>query len=401
MKNSKKNKATTFEKAFEIIINSARSLGTEHISVENNGVLNRILAEDIISDTDIPPLNKSTRDGFACRLADLSNELTIIETAPAGIPPEKAIGPNECTRIMTGAVVPKEADCVIMFENTKSIGNNKVIFTAESTDNNIRPKGQDAKKGDILIRKGCRINPPRIAVLTSSGYTRPLVTLQPKVGIIATGTELVEPSCEPLPHQTRSSNAFQLTAQLTNIGVLAENYGIVNDTENETNRIFEKAISENDVVISTGGVSAGDFDFVRKTLEKNNIKVMFEKIATEPGRPMVFGLSDNVFCFGLPGTPVSAFIMFELLVKPFLFKMMGHSYKPVITRLELNETIKRKKAKRDSWLPIVSTENGKAASIEYHGSSHIHALCQADGLLHISAGVSEITKGTIVEIRLI
>ena len=397
MKNFRKNTMIAFDDAFEIMMGSARRLGMERVGIER--ALNRVLTETIVSDIDVPPFNKSAMDGYACRRADLANELTIIETIPAGLPPKKTIGRNQCAKIMTGAVVPEGADCVIMVEYTKSVGENRIRFTGSSTEENICLKGEDLRKGDVVLRAGCKIAAQHIAVLANHGWVEPLVSLQPRVGIIATGDELVEPGRKPSACQIRNSNGFQLAAQVVSAGATATNYGIAVDTKEALDRMIKRATTENDVVILSGGVSVGDYDLVREILEKNNVKLLFEKVAVKPGRPMVFGVSDEVFCFGLPGNPVSTFVMFELLVKPFLFKMMGHDFKAVVAYRQLEKTIARKKTERDSWLPVVFTNDNKIAKIEYHGSAHINALCEADGLLCIPAGAAEIKEGTTVAVR--
>jgi len=400
MKNFKKNAIILFDEAFEMVMGSAQRLGAERVDISQASY--RILAEDIVSDIDLPPFNKSAMDGFACRRADLANELTVIETIPAGYMPKKTIGPNQCAKIMTGAVVPEGADCVIMVEYTERIAENKVRFTGKDTAGNICLKGEDVKKGQVVLRAGQLLKPQHIAALASVGRAAPLLSLQPKVGIIATGDELVEPAEKPSAWQIRNSNGLQLAAQVAGAGAIAKNYGIAIDTEEALNSVVKKALVENDVVILSGGVSVGDYDLVRDILRKNSITLLFEKVAVKPGRPMVFGVSDapkRRYCFGLPGNPVSTFIMFELLVKPFLFKLMGHDFKPAITSGRLQKTITRKKAERDSWLPVVFTKDGKIASIEYHGSAHINALCEADGLLCLPSGVAEIKEGTTVAIR--
>lgn len=404
MKNTEKNTWMKFDEAFEIVTASAHRLGTERLGIEDNGILNRILTEDIISDTDIPAFNKSAMDGFACRRADLSNVLTIIETIPAGAQPKNSITQNQCAKIMTGAVVPEGADCVIMLEDTKEAGTDKIISTGKKTNDNICLKGEDTTKGQVVLRAGCKLSPQHIALLASHGCARPLVSVLPRVGVIATGDELVEPAQTPLPFQIRNSNGPQLAAQVMSIGITATNYGIAADNLDALDKIIKKAIAENDVVISSGGVSVGEYDLVRQILEKNNVRLLFEKVAVKPGRPTVFGVSSapaNRFFFGLPGNPIATFIMFELLVKPFLYKIMGHDFRAPVSRMELGKTITRTKTKRDWWLPMVSKENGPAVPVECHGSAHINALCQADGLLCMHAGVLTITEGSIVEVRLI
>ena len=391
-----------FDDAFEIVMGSARRLGTERIGID--GALNRVLAETIVSDIDMPPFNKSAMDGFACRRADLANGLTIIEIVPAGSLPKKTIGRNQCTKIMTGGVVPEGADCVIMVEHTESVAENRIRFIGRHTADNICRRGEDVNKGDVVLQAGCKIAAQHIAVLASFGCVRPVVSLQPRVGVIATGDELVEPSRKPSACQIRNSNGFQIAAQVADASAIATNYGIARDTAGAIDGVLKKAMAENDVVILSGGVSVGDYDFVRGILEKNNVKLLFEKVRVKPGRPTVFGVWDEgeantVYCFGLPGNPVSTFILFELLVKPFLFKMMGHNFEPVISYGQLEKTIARKKTERDSWLPVSFAKNGKVRKIEYHGSAHINALCKADGLLCIPAGVAEIKEGTTVAVR--
>ena len=399
MKSLEKSTMLKFDDAFEIVMSSisGKPLDTERVDIDS--ALNRILAENVFADRDIPPFNKSAMDGYACRRADLDNELTVIETIGAGYDPKKAVGGNQCSKIMTGAVVPEGADCVIMVEYTEKASDNKIRFTSAKTSDNICLKGEDIKKGDMVLNPGCIISAQHIAVLASLGCAEPLVAVQPRVGIIATGSELVEPDQKPAACQIRNSNAFQLAAQVTSGAAIATNYGIAIDTEEAIDAMFKKATAENDVVIFSGGVSMGDYDLVPGILEKNNVKLLFEKIAVKPGRPTVFGVSNDVFCFGLPGNPVSTFTIFELFVKPFLFKMMGHNFKPIVSYGQLERTITSKKTERDSWLPVVFTENNKVAIIEYHGSAHINALSEADGILCIPTGIAEIKEGTTVAVR--
>ncbi|MBW8040289.1 MAG: molybdopterin molybdotransferase MoeA [Planctomycetes bacterium] len=399
MKNFAKSTMLKFDDALEIVMNSisSRRPGTERVEI--NRAFNRVLAEDVASDMDIPPFNKSAMDGFACRRADLANELTIIETIPAGHVPKNEITINQCAKIMTGAVVPEGADCVIMVEYTEPTSDNKIRFTGEQTSDNICLKGEDIKEGETVVRVGAKLSAQHIAVLASLGCVKPLVAVQPRVGIIATGDELVEPEQKPGACQIRNSNAPQLAAQVANAAAIATNYGIAADTEEALDGMLKKAIAENDVVIMSGGVSVGDYDLVRGILKKNNFRLLFEKIAVKPGRPTVFGVSNEAFCFGLPGNPVSTFVTFELLVKPFLLKMMGYNFKPIVSHNKLEKTITRKKTERDLWLPVVFTGDDKVASIDYHGSAHINALCEADGLICIPAGVAEIKEGTDVAVR--
>jgi molybdopterin molybdotransferase len=389
----------TFEKAFETVLNSAHLLDAER--VDFRGASGRVLAEDIRSDMDIPPFNKSAMDGYACRRADLSNELTVIETIAAGGIPREAIEPNHCAKIMTGAMVPEGADCVAMKEYIEEGAEDTIWFIGEKTADNICRKAEDIMAGDIVLNRGVIIAPQHIAVLASVGHTHPLVAKRPEVAVIATGSELVDPQSKPGVSQIRDINSYQLSAQIERMGAIATNYGIAGDTADEIDGVFKEAVRKSDVVIVSGGVSVGDFDFVPGIFKQNNIKMLFEKIAIKPGKPTVFGTSGKKYCFGLPGNPVSTFVLFELLVKPFLYKLMGHDHKPFHIQMPLGDTLTSRKAKRQRWLPVAITEKGTVKPIEYHGSAHINSLCGADGLISMDIGVAEIEKGTSVKIRLI
>ncbi len=388
-----------FDKALETVLNSARQLDTERI--EFTCASGRILAEDVRSDMNIPPFNKSAMDGFACRRADLSNKLTVVETIPAGYVPQKAIETNQCSKIMTGGMVPNGADCVIMKEYVESLTEDTIRFVGEKTSDNICQEAEDIRTGDIVLEKGIKLKPQHIAVLASVGNTQPLVSKRPNVAVIATGSELVEPTEKPGPSQIRNSNSFQLAVQIESMGAMAINYGVAGDTADEIDIVFKKAVKQSNVVIVSGGVSVGDFDFVPGIFKQNNIDLLFEKIAIKPGKPTVFGTSEKIYCFGLPGNPVSTFVLFEILVKPFLYKLMGHNYEPLNIQMPLAVPLISRKAKRQRWLPVAITEKGTVKPVEYHGSAHINSLCSTDGLVSMSVGVAEVKKGTIIKVRLI
>jgi molybdopterin molybdotransferase len=387
------------EDATQAVLSSVRQLDSEHVDI--NVAVNRILAEDVISDIDIPPFNKSAMDGYACRRTDLANELSVIETIRAGYAPRKTIGKNQCAKIMTGGVVPQGADCVIMVEQTEMQTVSTIRFTGKQTADNICLQGEDVKVDEVVLQRGTRIRSQHVATLAAVGCTNPCVSLQPRVGVISTGDELVKPDEKPRCAQIRESNGHQLSAQIRQLCGIVKNYGIVPDYRQDIDRILRKAIIDNDVVVFTGGVSAGDYDYVPGIMSQLGVDVIFNKVAVKPGKPTVFGKCNDVYCFGLPGNPVASFVVFELLVKPFLYKIMGHDHKPMISCVRLAESLRRKKTDRQSWIPVVVDDIGTARPIEYHGSAHISALCSADGLIHLDTGVSEIEKGMIVEVRLI
>lgn len=383
------------EEAGRIILESARILNTEAVELKDS--LGCVLAQDVISDIDMPPFDKSAMDGFACRAEDLDGELEIIETIPAGYYPQKMIGKGQCSRIMTGAAVPQGADTVIMVEETKVTGD-RVAFLGKTSKSNICYRAEDVKQGDFLLEKGMLISPRHVAVMAAVGVHHPLVSVKPKIGVLTTGDELVEPDAIPGKGQIRNSNAHQLVAQIHETGSMARYYGIIPDHEKATFLAIEKAISENDIVLLTGGVSMGDFDFVPKVLLELGVEIKFDSIAIQPGKPTVFGVKDDTYIFGLPGNPVSSLVQFELHVKPLIFKLQGAHYIPVQVLLPLGKSIRRKRTDRQAWVPV-SIRNNRIETIDYHGSAHIHSYSRADGLVCIPLGVSELKEGEEVYVR--
>ncbi|MCL5280348.1 MAG: molybdopterin molybdotransferase MoeA [Planctomycetes bacterium] len=421
------------KEALQIVLDSAQPLGTERVELRD--ALDRILAEDVTADMDLPPFDKATVDGYACRRADLGHPLTVVETIPAGRMPEKAIGPDQCAKIMTGAAVPQGADCVVLIEQTEQVGPTEVPdrgesvrplrsevmltlfrqapmpsprreetvirFTGEQTPDHVFRRATDIRAGQVVLPEGSRVGPPHVAVLASVGCVRPLVAKRPRVGVIASGDELVPPAARPGPSQIRNSNGSQLIAQLAALGLKARDYGIVKDAAREIDAALKIALADNDVVIISAGVSVGDFDLVPAALQRNGVKLRFEKIAVRPGKPTVCGVRERGYCFGLPGNPVSTFVVFELLVKPFLYRLMGHDYRPRYVQMRLEETVARKDSDRQSWIPVRITSEETVQPVQYHGSAHLSALCDAGGLMPMEIGVTSIEPGTPVRVRLL
>lgn len=385
-----------FDKAYDIVNEAGKALGTEKVNLAEAG--GRVLAADVFSDMDMPPFNKAAVDGYACRRADLNGELEVIEIIPAGKSPEKEITKGKCSKVMTGGVVPEGADTVIMVEHTEETGENHIRFVNEKTSPNVCYTGEDIKTSDLVLNKGTIIRPQEIAVLASVGVTSPEVFKQSVIGVISTGDELVEPDVKPGLSQIRNSNAAQLMSQVNDVTAIPKYFGIAKDTEESTREIITKALESSDVVLLTGGVSMGDFDYVPKVLNELGFEIKFKSIAVQPGRPTVFGTKAGKFLFGLPGNPVSSFVQFELLVKPLIYRLMGTEYKPKIFKLPMGKTYTRKKAKRKSFLPV-NIKDGKIFPVEYHGSAHIHSYIFADGIVSIEIGNTTLEEGTQVHVR--
>jgi molybdopterin molybdotransferase len=393
----KETEMISFEEALGIIMESDYLVASERVDLADS--LNRVLAEDIFSDIDMPPFHKSAVDGYACRKVDLGKDLHVIEIIPAGKAPEKIIGPDQCAKIMTGAPVPEGADCVIMVEDVLEIAPHVVCFGKEKVKENICFAGEDIRRGDLVMKKGTRIEPQHIAVLATAGCVNPLVYRKVRVAVISTGDEIIEPNEIPQNAQIRNSNAYQLIAQIVKFGGIPDYCGIAFDTMESTWKKITRALDGNDVVILTGGISMGDYDHVPAVFQELDIDIKFKSIAMQPGRPTLFGIRERQFIFGLPGNPVSGFLQFELLVKPLISKISGHEFKPMATRLPMGQDYQRKKSERLSWLPVRILETGEVYPLEYHGSAHINSLVEADGFISMAIGQTELRKGDIVHVR--
>ncbi len=385
-----------FEEAFEIVMSNAQPLRSEHVQMMNS--LDRVLAEEVFSDLDMPPFDKSAVDGFAVRMEDLALTLKVVEVIPAGKIPEKILKAGQCAKIMTGAMIPEGADGVVMVEDTQTLGNGNIRFIAKESGRNICFKGEDIKEGELVLSTGTYIRPQHLAVLASVGKINPLVFNRAEVGVLSTGNELVEPVHVPSPSHIRNSNAYQLMGQLIKAGANPHYEGIALDTETSLTMLIRNALDQYDIVLLTGGVSIGDYDYVPEVMDKIGVKILFKSIAIQPGRPTIFGRRGNQFIFGLPGNPVSAFVVFEMLIKPFLRKMMGDSSPPVDLLLPIGIDYSRSKSTRKSIIPV-KVEHGEVFPLEYHGSAHINAYSMANGISMMEIGETLFEKGKIINVR--
>lgn len=339
----------------------------------------RILGEDIYSDVNIPPFDKSAMDGYACRSEDLKHKMRLLGTLHAGSDEKFIVTPGTCVKIMTGAPVPEGADTVVKIEDTNTDKEGFVQFVKSSTKSNICLLGEDIKKGDQVLKMGMQLLPHHVAVLASAGIASVKVSTQPKISILSTGSELVEPKKYPDKAQIRNSNAYSILAQLQSIKIQGDYAGIVPDDKSTIKQLVNKLIKENDILIITGGASVGEHDFVPSVLRELNLGSKFDKLAIQPGKPCSFAAGKNKFCFGLSGNPVSALLQFETLVKPFIFHVMNHEYSPKVVLAELATGMQRKNADRLKFFPVRFNSAGQAEEIKFNGSAHISGLNDADG----------------------
>jgi molybdopterin molybdotransferase len=317
-------------------IESAISTMLEHVisvleseRLELDEALGRVLAEDVVSNINVPPNDNSAMDGYAMRCEDLSksNTLVLVGTALAGVPFKQKVLAGQCIRIMTGAVIPQGADSVVMQENTEAVDNAVIFKQIPEFGNSVRKVGEDIQQGQVVVAKGTKITPANLALIASVGMAEISVIRLIKVGIIATGDELTAPGQTLIDGAIYESNRYALTALLNTFPIALFDFGIVKDDKIDLKAVFEQAGSHCDLVLSCGGVSVGDADYVKEILDDLG-SINFWKVAIKPGKPFAFGRLGHAWFCGLPGNPVSSYVTFQQLVTPVLQKLSGQSYLP-------------------------------------------------------------------------
>ncbi|MDO9680128.1 MAG: molybdopterin molybdotransferase MoeA [Bacteroidales bacterium] len=389
----------SFEEALKIVLENAQYLPHESIKLEDSA--GRVLASDIYADRDMPPFDKSAVDGYALKREELGNPLRVVENIAAGYVPKNEVISGTCSKIMTGAVIPAGADFVVMVEDTVEVSGFMDLKEKEEKfkkRNNICYKGEDISEGDLLLSRGTVISPAATAILASAGFSVVSVSKVPVVGIFSTGDEIVEPEVTPLPSQIRNSNGWQLRMQALSTCSKVKYYGIVKDSPELLHAAVLKSIEECDITIITGGVSAGDFDYVPGIIKECGFNILFDKVSVQPGKPSTFAVkkadyNENKVIFALPGNPVSSLIQFEMLVKPYIIKSMGGNYLPLKLSLPAGEDFTRKNNERLSFIPVVINPEGTFSPVRYNGSAHIAAMAHADAIAEIPVGVKQILAG--------
>jgi len=384
------------EEAEKILNNITCRPETEEVPLMDS--LGRVLAQDIVSGMSMPPFNKSAMDGYALSSSDSSKKFKIVEVIAAGSVPSRKINKGECAKIMTGAMVPQGADQVIKIEVTEE-KDGYMIVTDEDKNVNICYLGEDVKPGDMVLKSGCVIRPPEVGIIASMGLDRLKVYKKTIVGIITTGSEIKEPGQKLESGQIYNSNAYSISAQVLQTGAQVKYAGIVGDDIESIGREIENLLSETQMVLISGGVSMGDYDYVPQILKSLGVQLHFDKVAIQPGKPTVFGTRADLLIFGMPGNPVSTFTIFEVFVKPVLYKTMGFTYTPPVVKGIMSKDFKRKRTVRTAYVPVRCNRVGEVEPVEYHGSAHLSALSEANGLLKVPRGVREVLKGSTVYVR--
>jgi molybdopterin molybdotransferase len=399
----------TIEEAVALMWEHAKPLAPCRRSLIDS--LGCVLAEDIAADGDEPPFDKALVDGYAVRAADLvpaDGRLRVGETILAGQTPTRSLGPREAAAIMTGAPLPVGADAVLMHERTKSLGGD--ILTDERdvpAGRNRLLRGHVYRAGDFVLRRGSRLTPARLGLLASVGRPRVMVIPRPSVAIVSTGDELVPPEETPGPGQIRNSNAVMLETLAVSRGATVSALPIARDEPGELKRILKEGLDA-DVLLITGGVSAGQRDLVPAALAELGVTRIFHKIRLKPGKPLWFGILPGqgdragTLVFGLPGNPVSGLVGFLLFVGPALHQLAGRSEslpEPVEARLGATFT---HRGDRPTYHPARWLERPGHASpgvvkpLPWAGSADLLAVAQADGFAVFPAGDRSFHAGEIV-----
>ncbi len=364
-----------------------------------------VLAEDVVSDVDMPPFNKSAMDGYAVMAADLARVpciLRVVEEVPAGTLPKRRLRPGECARVMTGAPVPKGADTVVRQEDTAPglSGDEVRILKEVPHGSNVCLKAEDVACGDVVLKAGRVVGPLDVPVLAACGCVNVPAFRRPAVAVLSTGNEVVPPDERPAGGQIRDANAPYVAARLRLLGVEPRVLGVAPDAPKRLRAALARGM-DCDALVVSGGVSTGDYDLVPAMLRDLGAELFFESVAMQPGRPTVFGRCGDAAVFGLPGNPVSVLVATELFVVPALKAMMGYAQvHPPRRRARLLQAAKHRPG-RLAHLPAAMSEEADGWAVRplpYHGSAHIHALIGANCLIVLPPDVAEVAAGVCVEV---
>lgn len=392
-----------------IIENYINILGVEEVSLNN--AENRVLAKDIIAKIPSPLFDNSAMDGFALRSSDVKGatrlnpiELKLVSVSSAGSPTNITLKKGECIQCMTGAKIPEGADSVVMVENTSGFNNDSLvkIFSEVSINNHIRKQGEEIKKDSSLLSKGTRITPSEIGILATFGYGTVLVFKKPKIGIFGTGDELVEPGNDLKSGQIYNSNLYVFSDLVKKSGSELILKKVIKDNKSSLKHFLDKALKECDIIISSGGVSMGKYDYVRQVFIELGVKERFWKVAQKPGKPLFFGNRSSTLIFGLPGNPVSSYIGFMIWVWPVIDMMMGNSEDLSVTAI-LKEKFPLENQKHRFLFGKAWSENGILVCKPSNrlGSHMLSSSKDANCIIGVEKGENYLGSGERVQINLL
>ena len=392
--------ALTFEQARACVLREVPAAAAGEGCVESVALAdadNRVLAEEIRADRDYPPFPRSARDGYAFRAADVTadlpadllNVLRVIGEVRAGETFRGSVGAGQAVEIMTGAPVPDGADAVVMIEHTTRDGDIVSIGPAARSGENISPRGEEARSGAVLLDPGRRLGYAEIALLAMVGHVQVNVFRRPRVAILPTGDEIVEAGAQPGPVQIRNSNAAALAAQVRRAGGVPEVLPIARDNYESTGALVARGLDA-DVLLLSGGVSAGKYDIVEQVLAEAGAEFFFDRVLIQPGQPVVFGkvMKKGVakFFFGLPGNPASTMVTFEIFARAAIEKMQGIAHPPLrLLRASLTREVRHKPG-LTRFLPAHLSADGATVEPEpWKGSGDVAALARANAFLVVES----------------
>ena len=399
----------TVEEAQEIVLDSVSVSGTERVPLAESQ--DRVLAEDVAPRFDVPPHDNSSVDGYAVRAADTSGasedapcRLEVLEEIPAGTVPAAHVDPGKSSRIMTGAFLPGGADAVVMVENTRQNAEDVEILKAVEPGQNVRYRGEDVKQGQRVLFAGAEIGPGEIGLLAAFQRSQVAVRRRPAVAILSTGDEVVEIDERLVPGKIVNSNSYSLAALVRECNGRPVNLGIAGDSEPEITRAIQSALSA-DVILSTGGVSVGDYDYVKKVLDDLGADMRLWRVMMKPGKPLAYGLLQGKPYFGLPGNPVSCMVSFLLFARPAMRKMMGYDpddWRLPEVRAELENDLTAGGDRRHYLRARVTCAGGRfsVSTVAGQGSGMLSSMTGTNGLVVVETGVTSIRRGTEVSVLL-
>jgi molybdopterin molybdotransferase len=386
----------TLSEALAAVLERARPLPAESVSLD--AAVGRVLARDVTSTVDLPPFPSSAMDGFAVRSADTPGTLPIVARIAAGWPAPRALEARQAMAIATGGVVPEGADAVIPIEYVVQHDNDVEIPEAAQMGANVRPRGGDVRAGEVVVRAGTRVGPAQIGALAAAGVAEVESAARPRVAVLTTGSELRLPG-EPLgPGQIYEANGVMLGAALASAGAVVVPFAAVADDEDAHRGALERGL-EADVLVTSGGVSVGPHDLVRRIEAELGVEEVFWRVAVKPGKPVSFGVRGSTLVFGLPGNPVSSLVCFELFVRPALLALQGAlDPGPAFALGELAAPIRRN-AQRDEFVRARSRVDGDRVVLEPVLGQESHMIARAaaaDALIFAPRGAGELAAGAVV-----
>jgi molybdenum cofactor synthesis domain-containing protein len=394
-------KLIEYPEAERLVLESTPGLPVEETPLVE--ALGLALAWDLRATTDSPPFDNSAVDGYAIRSADadVGRVFTVVDEAPAGRPAKKRVGDGEAIKIFTGGVIPDGADAVVMVENTSGWGEEFELEKVPAPRSNIRPAGEDTRRGDVILRAGTEVGAPEIALAATQGYGKLPVYRRPKVVVLSTGTELVEPGTRDLePGEIFDSNSYAIVAAAREAGAEARRLYAASDDADTLRAAIEEALETADVVVTSGGVSVGEKDLVKSTMLDLGVDQVFWGVKFKPGKPLFYGTRGETRLFGLPGNPVSAVVCFDLFVRPALMRMMGREdrRRPRIQVYFEQDIVNKFGRLHAMRVSLKRTDKGwLAESVGAQGSGLVSSLTKADALALIGPASDGIPAGEPIE----